>query len=177
MASSKKLILDARSFQEFCTTDFGFVSRNDKAVCALFCQSVVCRTSNIKRHFETKHKKFFKDNAETIEYVTRYKKQSGIFKKVICSTNRTIEGSYKVAEGIATHEKPFTDGLIVKEAFVICAEVLFDDLLNKCRLISRIKDTLVSPRTVERRITDMATDETEQQNCCVKSSECFQRAP
>ena len=37
----------------------------------------------------------------------------------------------------------------MKEAFVSCAEVLFDDLPNKCTLISRIKDISVSPRTVE----------------------------
>ena len=53
--------------------------------------------------------------------------------------------------------------MFVKEAFVNCAEVLFDDLPNKCIIISRIKDMPISLRTVERRIVDMATDVTEQQ--------------
>ena len=170
-----------RSFQEFCKTDFRFVSRDDKAVYALSCQSVVCQTSSIKRHFETKHKKSFEDYAEKIEFlkkaVSHYEKQSGIFKKVICSTNRTIKGSYKIAEGIAKHGKPFVDELFVKEAFISCAEVLFDDSPNKCTLISRIKDMPVSPRTVERRITDMATDVTEQQTAALKAANVFSVAP
>ena len=85
MASFKKLKLDVGFFQEFWTTDFGFVSREDKAVCALFCQSVVCRTSSIKRHFEMKHEKFFKDVAEKIKFlkkvVSRYEKQTAFSRK------------------------------------------------------------------------------------------------
>ena len=33
MAVCKRLKLDVRSFQEFWTTDYGFVSRDDRAVC------------------------------------------------------------------------------------------------------------------------------------------------
>ena len=100
MAFFKNLKLNVRSFQEFQTTDFRFVSQDDQAVCALCCQNVVCQTSSIKQHFETKHEKSFKDNAGKIESlkkaVSRYEKQSNIFKKVICSTNRTIEGNCKI---------------------------------------------------------------------------------
>ena len=107
MASSKKLTLHVRSFGEMWTEDFGFVFRDDQAVCALCCQNVVCRTSKITRLFETKHEKSFKDDAEKIEFlkkaVSHYDQQSSMFKKVIHSTNRTIKGSYKVAEGIANH--------------------------------------------------------------------------
>ena len=176
MTSSKKLKLDVRSFQEFWTTDLGFVSRNDKAVCALCCQNVVCQTSSMK-HFETKHEKFFKDDAGKIESlkkaVSHYEKQSSIFKKVIRSTNRTIEGSYKVAEVIAKNGKSFIDGVFVKEVFLNCAEVLFDDLPNKCTMISRIKDMPISLRTVERRITNMSTDVTEQQTVAIKGANVF----
>ena len=157
MASSRKLKLDVRSFQEFWTTDFGFVSRDARAVCALCCQN----------NFETKHDKSFKDKAEKIESlkkaVSRYKKQRSIFKKVIRSTNRTIEGSYKDADVIAKNGKLFTDGVFVKEAFFDRAEVLFDDLPNKCTIISRIKDMPISPRAIQRRFTDTATEVTEQQ--------------
>ena len=62
MVSFKKLKLDVGSFQEFQTTDFGFVSQDDQALCALCCPNVVCRTSSIKPHFETKHEKSFKDD-------------------------------------------------------------------------------------------------------------------
>ena len=87
------------------------------------------------RHFETKHEKFFKDDAEKIESLKkaafRYEKQSSIFKKVIFGANRTTESSYKAAECIAQHGKLFTDGVFIQESFLICADVLFDDLRNK----------------------------------------------
>ena len=89
----------------------------------------------MKRHFEAKHEKYFKDDAEKIESlkktVPRYEKQSSIFKKLIRSTNLTIECSYKVAEVLAKNGKPFTDGMFVQEIVLSCAEVLFDDLPNK----------------------------------------------
>ena len=153
MAACKKLKLDVRSFQESWATDFGFVSRDDRAVCALCCQNNVCRTLSIKRHFETKHEKSFKDNAENIESLkkalSRYDKQSSIFKKVIFGSNRTTKSSYKVAECIAQLGKPFTDGVFIKEEFLSCADV-FDDLPNKSTIISRIQNMPVSARTIER---------------------------
>ena len=33
----------------------------------LRCEKFACRTSNIKRHFETKHEKLFKDDSKKIE--------------------------------------------------------------------------------------------------------------
>ena len=81
-----KIRCTVRQFQESWTTDFGFICRNDRAVCTLCCENVVCRTSRIKRHFETKHKKLFKDDSEKHEAlkkaVSRYEKQSSIFKKL-----------------------------------------------------------------------------------------------
>ena len=64
MSAAKRPKSNVRQFQESWTTDFGFVCRNDKAVCALCCENVVCRTSSMKRHFETKHKKLFKDDSK-----------------------------------------------------------------------------------------------------------------
>ena len=181
MACSKKLQLHVKSFQEFWTTDFEFISPDNQAVCALCCQNVVCRTLSTKRHFETKHEKSIKDDAEKIEClkkaVSRYDKQNNTFKKVIRSTNQTIEDSYRVAEGTVRHGKPFTDEVFVKVAFLSCGEVLFDDLTNKCIIISRIKDMLVSPRTVERHITNISTDATEQQTVALKAANVFSVAP
>ena len=117
------------------------------------------------------------NNAEKIEFlkkaVFRYDKQSSIFKKVIRDTNQTIEGNYKVAEVIAKHGKPFTDGMFVKKAFLRCAEMLFDDLPNKCTIIVRIKDMPISSRTEERRITNMSTDVTGQQTVALKAANVF----
>ena len=162
---------------EFWTIDFGFVSQYNQAVCGLYCQKVVCLTLGIKRHFQAKHEKPIMNDAENIEFlkkaVFRYDKQSSIFKKVIRNTNQTIEGSYKVAEVIAKHGRPFTNRIFAQEAFLSCAEVLFDDLSNKCIIIFRIKDIPVSPRTEERRITNMCADVTEQQTVASKAANVF----
>ena len=60
-----------------------------------------------------------------------------------------------------------------KEAFLSCAEVLFDDLKNKCAIILRIKNMPVSPRTVERLISDMTTDVTKQSTVALKATNVF----
>ena len=67
MASSKRLKLDLKSFQKSWTADFAFISRGDRAVWALCCKNIVYQTSSIERHFETKHEKSFKNDAEKIE--------------------------------------------------------------------------------------------------------------
>ena len=142
----------------------------------LCCQNIVCRTPSIK-HFETKHEKSFKDDAENIKslkkVVSRYEKQSRIFKKVISEANRTTESSYKAAKCIAQHGKPFTDEVFIKEGFLRYPDVLFDDLPDKSTIISRTQDMPVFARTIERRITDIARDVNEQQTIALKPANVF----
>lgn len=73
-----------RAFQSTWTREFGFVFLKDRAVCTLCCENVVCRTSSVKRHFETKHEKTFKDQADKAESikraVSRYDKQASSLK-------------------------------------------------------------------------------------------------
>ena len=75
-----------RQYQESWTADFGFVCHKDKAECPLCCENVINRTSSIKHHFETKHKKLFEDDTEKNEplnkVVSRYEK-STILKKLL----------------------------------------------------------------------------------------------
>lgn len=66
------------------TEDWGFVQQKDRTVCALRLKTVVCRTSSVKQHFETKLQKTFKDEAEKAESITRavsrYEKQASTLK-------------------------------------------------------------------------------------------------
>ncbi|XP_064110289.1 general transcription factor II-I repeat domain-containing protein 2A-like [Macrobrachium nipponense] len=177
MATAKKVKLDVRSFQSSWTNDFGFIQQNDRAVCALCCENVVCRTSSVKRHFETKHEKTFKDSADKAEAikkaVSRYGKQSNVFKNLSASKSNETEASYKLALCIAKHGKPFTDGDFIKAAFLECSEVLFDGITNKHVIISRIKDMPISARTVERRISEMADNVTQQQTVALTITPVF----
>ena len=87
-----------------------------------------------------------------------------------------MEGSYKVAEVIARNRKPFINGVFVKKALLNCAEMLFDNLPNKCTIISRVKDMSISLRSVERPITDITIDVTEQQTVALKGANVFSAA-
>ena len=105
--------------------------------------------------------------------ISRYEKQSSIFKKAICSTNQTMESSYKVAKCIAKREKPSTDSDFIKGLFINCSEVLFEDFPNRNVIFSRIKNLPVSARTVERRVEDMAADVKMQQVVALQSVNTF----
>jgi hypothetical protein len=105
--------------------------------------------------------------------VSCYKKQSKFFKKAIQSSNQTIESSYEIASCIAKHGKPFSDGDFLKDAFISCSNVLFNDLPNKNTIMSRIKDVPTSSRTVERRFIEMARDVKEKQTEALKVVNVF----
>ena len=84
-----------------------------------------------------------------------------------------MENSYKVAECIAKHGKPFTDGDFIKEIFINCPKVLFEDLPNKNVILLRIKNLPVSARTVERRVENMTADVKMQQAVALQYGQYF----
>ena len=92
---------------------------------------------------------------------------------MISRANRTTESSYKAAECIAQHGKPFTDGVFIKEAFFSCADALFVDLPNKSTINSGIPNMPVSARTIERRITHIAKDVNKQQIIALITANVF----
>ena len=125
MATPPAKKAEVRAFQPSWTEEFGFVSQKDRAVCTLCFENVVCRTSSVKRHFETKHETAFKDQAHKAESikraVSRYGKQASTLKDFATAKNHATEASYRIAHCIAKHGKPFTDGEYIKEA--ICSSL------------------------------------------------------
>uniref|UniRef100_A0A8C8RPP1 Uncharacterized protein n=1 Tax=Pelusios castaneus TaxID=367368 RepID=A0A8C8RPP1_9SAUR len=178
MSASKKAKLDVRSFQPSWTDKFGFVPNGDRAVCAFCRESVVCRTSSVQRHFQTKHEKSFFGDADKIESIARavagFEKESSIFKHLIINKNQAAtEGSYKVAQCIAKYGKPFTDGEYIKEVFLSTSEALFSDMPEKDAILTRIKELPVSVRTIERCISEMAENINEKQTTALKDAAVF----
>ena len=51
----KLLSYSSRGFQSWWTEDYGMIRSNDGAVYVLGSNTVVCRTSSGKWHFETNH--------------------------------------------------------------------------------------------------------------------------
>ena len=151
--------------------------KNDRAVCTLCLESVVCRTTSVKRHYETKHENSFKDESDKAESlkraVSRYGKQTQALKTFVTAKNHATEASYRIAHCIAKRGKPFTDGEYIKEAFLSSSAVLFDGLPNKETIKARIKDIPVSARSVERRVEELAESVRAQQTAALKEASVF----
>ncbi|GFV45829.1 general transcription factor II-I repeat domain-containing protein 2A [Trichonephila clavipes] len=125
------------------------INKGDKAVCVLFSGTVVCRTSSVKRHFETNHRSFCeKSEPEQKELIAstikdRNKQSTSMFKYVSKKCHTSV-ASYSAANAIARHGIPFQEGEFLKEAWLACAPSLFDDFDNKDKIIQRIKDVPLS---------------------------------
>ena len=63
--------------------------------------------------------------------------QSYIFNKVVCTSSQTLKAVIQVTENISKYGEPIIDGVFVKEAFLNCSEILFDDLPSKRTIILR----------------------------------------
>ena len=117
--------------------EYGFIQEKDRAVCVISRESVVCRSSSVQRHFQTKHQSSFNNNDEKCEAIKRadsgYKKQVALFWGITGTKPKATECSFTIAHCI-----PFTDGEYIKENFIKSAEKLFSDLTNQHTILSRI---------------------------------------
>ncbi|GFX54412.1 general transcription factor II-I repeat domain-containing protein 2A [Trichonephila clavipes] len=161
MASStkKQKLQDSkcsREFQTWWAKKYGMINKGVKAVCVLCSGAVLCRTSSVKRHFETNHKSFFeKSEPEQKELIASAKKdrnkQSTSVFTYISKNCHTSVASYSAANAIARHVKPFQEGEFLKEAWLACKPSLSDDFDNKAKIIQRIKDVPLSRNTMKDR--------------------------
>jgi hypothetical protein len=180
MASSakKQKVQDSKSIREFqtwWTEKYGMISKGDKAVCVLCSGTVVCRTSSVKRHFETVHKsvsqKSEPDQKELIARTLKDRnKQSTSIIKYVRKNCHMSAASYAAANVIARHSKPFQEGEFLKEAWLACASSLFDDFDNKDKIIQRIRDTPLSRNIIKERILKLAENVTDQQKMDISSA-------
>ena len=54
-AKKRRSIKDVRVFQKYWTEKFGVIEKENKALCIFCFETVVCRTSSVKRHYESVH--------------------------------------------------------------------------------------------------------------------------
>nr|XP_015920285.1 general transcription factor II-I repeat domain-containing protein 2A-like [Parasteatoda tepidariorum] len=151
------------------------ISKGDKAVCVLYSGTVVCRTSSVKRHFETNHKfvsqKSEPEQKELIASAMRDRnKQSTSMIKYVGKNCPTSAASYSAANIITRHSKPFQEGEFLKEAWLACSPSLFDDFDNKDKIIQGIKDTPLSRNIIKERKLKLAGNLTDQQQIDINSS-------
>ncbi|XP_072909805.1 general transcription factor II-I repeat domain-containing protein 2A-like isoform X2 [Hemitrygon akajei] len=157
----------SRDFQEWWSERFGMIKKGDKAFCNFCSETVVCRTSSVKRHYETVHKQLCnKSEQEQKEHISQEicnkQMQSQILKSFISDGSNLVAASFEVSKVIVKHGKPLSDGEYVKESWLECAPFLFNSFPEKEKIIQRIKGLPVSSNTIEERILMMGTNVAEQ---------------
>lgn len=75
-----------------------------------------------------------------------------VFTRPLEKSKAATTASYKICHMLAKHNKPFKDGIMIKECFIEAADSLFGNFKNKTEIISAIKDLQLSRQTVTRRI-------------------------
>ncbi|KAL4149839.1 hypothetical protein QTP88_003695 [Uroleucon formosanum] len=166
MSLSKKMKCSeestSRNFQEWWTFKYGMIFKNNKALCVLCSESVVCRTSSVKRHFETIHKTLLTKSADELKcFISRAlsnkEAQSDKLIKFVKKSDNLVSASFDVAKSIAIRGKPFSDGDFIKMSWLDCADNLFQDFDNKDAIIQRIKDLSISRNTIKERILNITS--------------------
>jgi len=167
-----------RLFHEQWTVDFGVIQNNNKVLCCLCNETVVSRSFNVKRHFETVHNNIFSLSAEEkLELISQkvkfFRSQTNKFKVAFKQNNNLSAASFSVSHCIAQHGKLLSDGEYLKEVFVKASNILFHDFTNKNEIIKRINDLPVSRNTVKDRIICMSNDITDQLQTDLASESYF----
>ena len=92
--------------------------------------------------------------------------QSSNLMKFIGGSSNVTAASYRyiVSKEIAKHVKPFSEGQFIKQAWLECASVLFENFKEKEKINQRIKEIPLSRNTVKARILDIADNVSHQQN-------------
>ncbi|GFY35489.1 general transcription factor II-I repeat domain-containing protein 2A [Trichonephila clavipes] len=141
------------------------ISKGDKAVCVLCSGTVVCRTSSIKRHFETNHKSFCeKSEPEQKELITSAmkdrNKQSTSIIKYISKNCQTSAASYSAANAIARHGvgHSILECHCIIHQQALCAKSGLTSLDNVITLVTKI-DNLLSSQALNKRKFDALLDE------------------
>ncbi|XP_040297400.1 general transcription factor II-I repeat domain-containing protein 2-like [Bufo bufo] len=179
MSAAKKAKTDSgRSFQEAWTESFGVIERNGKALCILCNETVVCRTSSVRRHLDTNHKSVAAlgetERKEFLEGKLRsYQSQYRSFSNYLSKTNHLTNASFQISLCLAKHGKPLSDGDMIKMAMLSGSNSLFHDFPNKDKIIQRISEMPLSRNTVKDRVQRMASDVSQQLTTDLQKAACY----
>ncbi|XP_013930323.1 PREDICTED: uncharacterized protein LOC106555913 [Thamnophis sirtalis] len=176
--SAAKKAGSGRSFREAWTESFGMIEHNGKALCTLCKESVVCRTSSVKRHFNTNHKSVAElgatERKEFLEGKLRnYHLQSPSFSDFLSKKNHLTAASFQISLCIAKHGKTLSDGDIIKTAMLSKCNSLFHDFPNRDKIVKRISEVPLSRNTVKDRVQRMASDVNQQLTTDLQKAACY----
>lgn len=145
--------------------DYFFTMMKDKCICFI-CNATVAlsKKENVKRHYLTNHKNYEEDyprgtalrKTKVQQLKAQITAQQNSFLKYNTNSKTATIASFKVAETLIKHNKPFQDGEIWKEAFIKAGEELFQNFKNKSEIMTLIKNMSLSRNTVMRRTEGMS---------------------
>lgn len=180
MSQTKKQKLQkVRNFLQSWTIEYGFMKYGDKSRCGLCSEIIVCRTSSIKRHFETNHKEISELNiAERKEVISQRLKvtleyQSNLLCKFVKPSSNVTEASFEISHLIAKYSKPFYEGEFLKTIMLKASSSLYQDFNNKDIILQRIQDIQLSRNTVKERILKMSVNISDQLQSDINSCDFF----
>ncbi|KAL1276981.1 hypothetical protein QQF64_023654 [Cirrhinus molitorella] len=167
---SRSISSEGRRVLEEWKNQFAVSERDGEPFC-LLCSKIlgVCKTYNVKRHFDTTHvtfdKKYPPGSQERTHKITSLEKnaiaEQNTMRASLNVTQAVTLATFKISWLLAKHGKPFTDGELIKNCFLE-SQCLFNDLSNKSEIIRRIKSLQLSNDTVTRRISEISENLTEQ---------------
>ncbi|XP_075455203.1 general transcription factor II-I repeat domain-containing protein 2-like [Ascaphus truei] len=116
---------------------------------------------NIRRHFETKHPKVANLDAhekkiKAANFVKCLDAEQQIFKKVNTESEAATKVSFEISREIAADGKSYTEGDFIKKCMLIAVSGLCPEKRGTFENVS------LSRMTVQRRVTDIATNLTDQ---------------
>lgn len=148
------------NYNEEWKHEFFFTMKKDKCICIICLSSVALpKRGNVERHFKTIHKQYDINyplgselrKTKVQQLMTQLNMQQSCFARFSTKSKTATIASFKVAETLLKHKKPFEDGEIWKEGFIKAAEILFQNFNNKSEIMASIKDMSMSRNTVMRR--------------------------
>ena len=147
------------------STSFAIANMTKKR-CVICRENVADLIYNVKRRYDSKHKKCFdcayvgKDERMK-EFKKRFDAYLVEMKRISVFTDTSShlnEASYRICYLLARHQVPLTHAQLFKKAFMASAEVLFAGFQNKDKIVQHIGKLPLSPDTCARRCDELSGD-------------------
>ena len=173
----RKVEKENRNFQEKRQNKYFVTEARDKVQCLICLETVAVRKEyNIKRHYETKHKKQYDVFSGKMreEKITQLKsalsKQQNVFSNLNETSKNAVRASFALSEKIAQSSRPFTEGTFIKECLLTACDILCPEKKKFFESIS------LSANTVASRITELASNSYQQLTAAAQNFETFSLA-
>lgn len=182
----RKVDDENRCFKDEWTEKYMFILpvSSSKPVCLICSEKVaLIKSSNVKRHYETKHRSFeqsFPLKSELRSHkITELQRQYGTSTRLITHTftaqQRANECSLKITWILGQHKKTFSHGTIVKECLKAVAKTLLGGK-QRDELCEKINQIPLSATTATRKSEILADDVLTQLDAAIQSTPCLSLA-